>query len=252
MNTQYHPQQFEQTNFQSFDLIYEGIKMKGIYLLEYQDAYLKDAFVTQLVERFIDKGVDALFIQKEPTQYALSDIFLSRTLFKQNPHIFPSLSQITGDSVVLLKSTFAQQFQTLEQKTSILAVKSKHPMDYLHLMFEMIKENTQQQIVVIDSHTDYFYKMNLIPQLKRMSFDRNVTILFTSKVSTEKFINKSAFLPSFIEKSFYLHSEHIDLYSLSDSKKIAYDFELDIRLPSNKRLKSYFTLFPSSAYALEA
>jgi hypothetical protein len=181
MNTHYYPNQVEQTNFQSFDLINEAMKRKGIYLLEYHDTYLKDAFVTQLAEQFVNRGSNALFIQEETIPYSLSDIFLSRTLFKQNPNNYPSPSQIKQDSVALLNPPFIDQFKDSEQKTSFLSVKSKHPTDFLQPMFQALDENPQIQNLIIDSHTDYFFKMNLYPP-----FNENLTILFTSQISSEE------------------------------------------------------------------
>lgn len=251
MITQFNTNLLEQTNFQTFDLIYEGMNKKGIYLLEYHDTYLKDAFVTQLAEQFLNQGSNALFIQEETTKYSLRDIFLCRTHFKHNPHSSPSLSKISQKSDALLNRHFMDKLTDLEQRTTIISVNSKHPTDYLHLLFDSMKENPQKQIVIIDSHTDYFYRLNLIPQLAKMSFDSNVTILFTSQVTTEKFTEKSIFLPSFIKNSLYLHSRHTDLYSQSNSKEVAYQFELDIRTPSNQRLINYFTIRPASAYCQE-
>ncbi|MEC1157822.1 hypothetical protein [Cytobacillus horneckiae] len=246
MNTQYLLRPIEQKNFQNFDLIYEGIKKKGLYLLEYNDSYLKDAFITQLAEQYINNGSNAMFLQEEMVRYSLRDIFLCRTLFKQNPHNFPSFSQMTKDSIALLKPPFAQQFNTLEQNMSIVSVESKYSSGFLEPMFKAIDENSRMKIVIIDSHTDYFLKTNLYPQLTRTAFKEDLTILFTSKNSSEESLNRNK--PIY---SFYLHSNYPDLYSQSDSKELTYDFELDISTPSNNRLKSYFTLFPSSGYCME-
>lgn len=251
MNTLYYPNQIEQTNFQNFDMIYEGIKKRGIYLLEYQDIYLKDGFISQIAEQFINKGANALIIQKDTARYSIRDICLCRTLFKQNPYNFPSLRQIHTDSISLLTPSFNNQFNNLVQHLTIVSVKSRHPEDYLNPMFREVHENSNIQIVIIDSHTDYFYEINLIAQLAKMSFDRNITIIFTSQVTSKKFIENEILLPSFLKSSLYIHSNHADLYSLTDSKEIAYDFELDIRTSSNKWFKNYFTLRPAGAYCEE-
>lgn len=251
MNKLYYSNRMEYTNFQNFHLIYEGTKKKGIYLLEYHDSYLKDAFVTQVAEEFIDKGSHVLFIPEESTQYTLTDLFLSRTLFKKNPHNYPSIQQITQDDPTSLIPTFNNQFNRLNQKTKILSVNSKHPVDFIKPMFKAVRENPKIKIVILDSHTDYFHKMNLLPQLSKMYFDKNLTILFTSQVSSDKFIHRSTFIPTFLNISLYLHSQHPNLYSLTDAKDIAYDFELDVRNRSNMQLKCYFTLYPASAYCQE-
>ncbi|MEC1759887.1 hypothetical protein [Schinkia azotoformans] len=248
MNTQYYPNRIEHSNFQNFELLYEGIKRKGIYLLEYHDIYLKDAFVTQLAEQFIRNGSEVLFMQEEQAQYSLRDIFLSRTLFKQNPHQFPFVSQITPESVAFLNPPFIKQFNDLKQRTSIILIKSKHPVDYYDSLFEAVNENSRISMVIVDSQKDYFLKTNIYPQLSWMSFNKNVTILFTSKVIEKHPTYKFTDLSTFVENTLYLHSKHPDLYSLADSKNVAYEFELDSRTPSNKGLKSYFTVRPASAY----
>lgn len=251
MNELYPPNQYEHTNFQNFELMYEGIKRKGIYLLEYNDAYLKGAFVTQLVEQFINKGGDTLFIQEEKSQYSIEDILLTRTLFKQNPHNFPSLSQITQDNEASLNPLFKDQYNAFQQKISIIIAESRHPSDYLKPVFQAIQDNPKTKMIIIDSHTDCFNKMNLIPQLSSLSFESNITILFTSPINTEKFFDEFIYLPSYIKGSFYLSSKFPDLYLYSDTKDTAFSFELDIRTPSNKQLKYYFTICPASAYCQE-
>jgi hypothetical protein len=251
MNELYLPNGNEHIKYENFELIYEGVKRKGIYLLEYHDSYLKDAFVTQLAEQFINKGCDALFIQEEKSHYSLENIFLTRTTFKQNPHDFPSLSQITQDNVALLTPHFKEQYNAFQQKISIIITESPHPSDYLRPMFQAIQDNPQIRMIIIDSHTDYFNKMNLIPQLSRLSYERNITILFTSPIATEKFFDHSIFLPSYIKNYFHLSSKYTDLYLRLDSKDTAFSFELNIRTPSNQRLKNYFTIRPASAYCQE-
>lgn len=137
-------------------------------------------------------------------RYSLRDIFLCRTLFKQNPHDFPSFSQMTKDSVALLKPPFAQHFNTLEQNMSIISVESKCPAGFLEPMYQAVDENSRIKIVIIDSHTDYFLKTNLFPQLTRTAFKEDLSILFTSKNSSEESLNRNK--PIY---SFYLHSNLI-------------------------------------------
>jgi hypothetical protein len=212
---------------------------------------LKDAFVTQLSEQFINKGGDALFIQEEKTQNSIEDILLTRTLFKQNPHNFPSLSQISQDYVASLNQLFKDQYNSFQQKISIIIAESRHPSDYLKPMFQAIQDNPKTKMIIIDSHTDYFNQMNLIPQLSSLSFERNITILFTSPITTQKFFDKSIYLPQYIKGSLYLTSKYADLYLRSDTRDTAFLFELDIRTPSNQRLKNYFTIRPASVYCQE-
>jgi len=236
--------------FPHLNTLFEGGKQVGIYLLEYHDSYLKDAFISQLAEHCIDQGLSTLFVQKESDLYSFKDLFLCRTLFKQNPHNFPSLSKIKHEEYVI-PQMFGEQPNDYDQGISIISPNSKYPNDFLNHVRQSLEKNPLNQFVVIDSHTDFFYSSNFIPQLVRIASNYKATILFTSKISSEKFNDNRLLLPAFLQSSLHLHSKHPNLYSLSDSKGIAYEFELEVRNNANERIKSYFTIRPASAYCQE-
>ncbi|MBT2694623.1 hypothetical protein [Bacillus sp. ISL-55] len=249
MYTQNHNSQLEQTNYQDFDLIYKAINSKGIYLLEYHDSYLKDAFVTQLTEQFIGKGSQALFVQEEQQIYKLKDLFLSRMLFKQNPHNnYFSVSEIKQESQSLLFPLLNTQVKSFISNTKIITPHSHQPHVCDQHITQSLEQNHDIKFVIWDSHTDYFYKSNLVPELLRIMFNYKVTVLITSKISIEIFINKYPFLPAYLQSSLYLHSKHPNLFSLSNLKDVAYEFQLDVRTALNNQTKNHFTLRPASAY----
>jgi hypothetical protein len=237
--------------FPHLNTIFEGGKREGIYLLEYHDSYLKDAFVSQLAEYYIDQGLSTLFVQKESDLYSFRDLFLCRTLFKQNPHRFPSLSKIKHEEKRLIPRMFGEP-NDYDQGISIISPNSKYLNDFLNLVRQSLNNGPKNQFIIIDSHTDFFFSSNLIPQLVRIASNHKATILFTSQITSEKFIDKSLLLPAFLQSSLYLHSKHPNLYSLSDSKGIAYEFELEVRNNANERLKNYFTIRPACAYCQES
>lgn len=251
MNTLIQTDQLEQSNYQNFNSIYEGVKRKGIYLLEYHDPYLKDAFVTQLTEQFISKGSHALFVQEEQPSYSMKDLFLSRMLFRQNPQNVSSISEIKQESLDFLTPQFQSQSDSYIANTKIISPHSHQPHDCLQLISQSLEQNPEIKFVIWESHTDYFNSSNLIPQLSRITFNYKVPTLITSRIFTDKFINKNAFLPSCLQSSLYLHSQHPNLLSLSNSKDIAYQFELDVRTALNKPMKNYFTIRPTTAYCQE-
>ncbi|MCH6265095.1 hypothetical protein [Neobacillus citreus] len=251
MNELYLPNGYEHTNFQNFDLIYEGIKSKGIYLLEYDDTYLKDAFVTQLAEKFINKGSHVLIVQKEQPSCSMKDIILSRMLFRQNPHNFTSIAEIEHEAVELLSSSFQSQVDSLIINTEIVFPQSKQPHDCLQLISQSLDQNPEIKFIIWDSNTKYFLSSNLIPVLSRITFKYKIPVLITSKISVGKFFNQDVFLPAYLPFSLYLHSDHPNLFSRSNLKDVAYEFQLDVRTTSNKKLRSYFTFRPASAYCQE-
>ncbi|RFB12734.1 hypothetical protein DZB84_18460 [Bacillus sp. HNG] len=240
-----------QTSYQDFNLIYEGMKKRGIYLLEYHDQYLKDAFVNQLYEQFINKGSHVLIVQKEQPPFSMKDIILSRMLFRQNPHNFTSIAEIEHEAIESLSSSFQSQVESHITNTEIVSSPSEQPHDCLQLISQSLDQNPEMKFVIWDSHTDYFHSSNLIPVLSRITFKYKIPFLITSKISTEKFFNKGVFLPAYLPFSLYLHSDHPNLFSRSDLKDVAYEFQLDVRTTSNKQLRSYFTFRPASAYCQE-
>ncbi|WP_442598170.1 hypothetical protein [Neobacillus sp. D3-1R] len=254
MNNPIHNSHLEQKSFHDFYALYEGMKQKGIYLLEYHDSYLKDAFVTQLTERFISKGSQALLIQKEQPSYTLNDLYLSRTLFRYNPHEFFSISEVgqgTFDFLPSLPPSFQLEINAFMTNTEIITLPSHQPHDCLDLISRKLEQNPGIKFVIWESHTDYFYSSNLIPRLSRLSFKYGIPSLITSKISTEKFTNRYPFLPAFLQSSFYVHSKYPNLFSLSNSKEMAYQFELEIKTASNKQKKQFYTLRPASGYCQE-
>jgi hypothetical protein len=250
LNTLIQTDQLEQSNYQNFDLIYEAINRDGIYLLEYHDSYLKDAFVTQLTEQFISKGSHALIVQEEQPSYSMKDLFLSRMLYRHNPHKFSSISEV-GQNFHSLSPSFQFPINSFITNTEIITLPSHRPYDCLELISRTLEQNPEIKFVIWDSHTDYFYSSNLIPQLSRITFNYKVPTLITSKISTEKFTNRYSFLPAYLQSALYLHSKHPNLFSLSNSKEIAYQFELEIRTALNKRMKNFFTIRTASAYCQE-
>jgi hypothetical protein len=237
-----------QTTFPTLSTIFDGINRNGIHLLEYNDSYLKDAFISQLSEELMDQGLTTLFVQEESPFYTLRDLSLCRKLFIDNPQHFPSLSELKQADVYLHYSKLDMQFDDYDRDLSLIPSKSKHPKDYLVLLFQSISQNPVNKFVIIDSHTDYFHSYNLIPQLVSMSFKYRLPILFTSKINSEKYVDQYTLLPGYLKSAFYLHSTHPDLFTHSNSKEIAYEFELDIKLDSKTQYKNYFTLRPSSTY----
>lgn len=240
--------QIEQTSYQDFKSIYEGMEKRGIYLLEYHDSYLKDAFVTQLAEQFISKGSHALIVQEEQRLYSMKDLFLSRMLFRHDPHNFLSISDINQDDGHLLTPSIHLQVNSFVSNTKITTPRSHQPHDCLELISQTLEQNPEMEFVVWDSHTNYFLSSNLIPELSRITFDYKIPVLITSKISHEKLINKYPFLPAYLQSSLYLHSKHPNLFSLSNLKDVVYEFQLDVRTALNNQTKNHFTLRPASAY----
>jgi hypothetical protein len=147
--------------FPHLNTIFKGGKREGIYLLEYHDSYLKDAFISQLAEHYIDQGLSTLFVQKESDLYSFRDLFLCRTLFKQNPQHFPSLSKIKHEEEYVIPRMFSEQPNDYDQGISIISPSSKHPNDFLVIVRQSLEKAPLNQCVTIDSHTDFFYSSNL-------------------------------------------------------------------------------------------
>lgn len=248
MNTLIQTEEVEQSNYQNFDSIHEAINRKGIYLLEYHDSYLKDAFVTQLTEEFISRGSHTMLVQEEQQLYSMKDLFSSQVLFRHDPHNFPSISEINQDDGHLLTPSLHLQVNSFVSNTKIITPRSHQPHDCLELISKTLEQNPEIKLVIWDSHTDYFLSSNLIPELSRITFIYKIPVLITSKISTEKFFNRGVFLPSYLPFSLYLHSKHPNLFSLSNLKDVAYEFQLDVRTALNNRTKNHFTLRPASAY----
>jgi len=188
---------------------YKALK-PGIYLLEYHDVYLKDALISQLAENWSEDEKMSLFVQSTSPSYTLKDLFLCRELFKQNPHDFPSLYQHQKERNQIGFSQHSLKIEVIEPE-------SKHPKDFLETMFEAIYQNPAIKLIILDSQFNYLNDYNFYPQLSRLLFNRDITILF----------------------------------SLSDIKDIVCEFELEERAISKETKSTHFTLRLSASYVQE-
>ncbi|MGG0720395.1 hypothetical protein ABE096_22845 [Robertmurraya massiliosenegalensis] len=235
----------------TFESLCKGMGRSEVHLLTYNDEYLKDAFMTQLAEHFVDEGWKITFIQPLSTEYMLRDLFLSRIYFKQNPHDFPFIQELHKQQFTPILPMHQEELRVIQEQLTIISTKPQPSLEYCEqLVQSMVGGAVGNHLLIMESPNESSLEISF--KTEKWAKDHGLTILLTNKIASKDFPTIYCGFPFDYESCFYLHSHYPNLYNLSTQKNIACDFTLNYENMISQQIESHFTLRPANGYCQEA